>query len=51
MGQLYNSVIDSNNCEWLKPQLVVDGDESSYYTYAMKFIHLDIKWVDLEKNM
>jgi perosamine synthetase len=50
MGKMYTSVIESNNCEWIKPQLVVAGDENSYYSYAMKFLHPDIKWVDFRKK-
>ena len=38
MAKLYNEVINSNNCEWLKVQEVPKNDINSYYTFAMRYL-------------
>lgn len=50
MASLYAEVITKNNCDWLVPQRVPEGDENSYYTYAARFISKDIKWEDFRKK-
>jgi perosamine synthetase len=41
MALIYKEAI--GNCDWLVPQKVIDG-ESSYYTYALKFMRDDVTW-------
>lgn len=50
MAKLYTEVINSNKCEWLKPQAVPDGDINSYYTYAVKLLNKDIPWESFRKK-
>ncbi len=50
MASLYSKVINDNDCSWLIPQQVPEGDVNSYYTYALKFEHPDIKWSEFRKK-
>jgi len=50
MAEMYSQVIKANNCDWLIPQKVNQGDRNSYYTYAAKFVKDDIKWEDFRKK-
>ncbi len=50
MASLFTEVIEKNNCDWLIPQRVPEGDVNSYYTFAAKFIRTDIKWEDFRKK-
>ena len=50
MAEMYNEVIQKNQCSWLKPQVVPEGDINSYYTYALKFEHEDITWSEFRKK-
>ncbi len=50
MAELYTSVIESNNCKWLKPQFVPEGDINSYYTFAAKFDHPGVSWESFRKK-
>ena len=50
MANMYTDVILSNNCNWLSPQAVPDGDVNSYYTYALRFLHDDISWTTFRKK-
>jgi len=50
MAQLYQEVIESNNCDWLIPQQVPEGDVNSYYSFAVRFVNDQIKWEDFRKK-
>ena len=50
MAKMYSSVIEANNCDWLIPQEVNQGDRNSYFAFAAKFIRDDIKWKDFRKK-
>jgi len=46
MAEKYRKVISDLKCEWLVPQKIQSGDINCYYTFAAKFLHPDISWVD-----
>lgn len=50
MANMFTDVIKSNNCTWLRPQSVPDGDVNSYYTYALRYLHNDISWEIFRKQ-
>ncbi len=50
MAKMYLNVIEENNCDWLIPQKVNEGDRNCYFAFAAKFIRDDIKWEDFRKK-
>jgi len=50
MAEMYSGVIKANNCDWLIPQKINEGDRNSYYTFTTRFIRDDIKWEDFRKK-
>jgi len=50
MAELYLDAISKNNCDWLVPQKVPDGDINSYYTFAAKLVREDIGWLEFKKK-
>ncbi len=50
MAAMYLQAIEANNCDWLLPQKVHQGDRNSYYTFAARFVRDDIKWKDFRKQ-
>jgi len=48
MAQLYSEAI--SGCDWLKPQLTCEGDRNTYYTFAVRFLRKDIKWMEVRKK-
>jgi perosamine synthetase len=50
MASKYLQVIKDLKCDWLVPQKTPHGDVNSYYTFAAKFEHPDVPWVDFRKK-
>jgi perosamine synthetase len=50
MASKYLLVIKDLKCDWLVPQKTPNGDVNSYYTFAARFKHPDISWVDFRKK-
>ena len=50
MAQMYTDVIQSNGCDWLKPQKTPKEDVNSYYTFAMRNINQEIPWQQFRKK-
>ena len=50
MADLYLKVLSDTKCDWLKPQIVPEGDTNSYYTFGARFLKDDLKWEDFRKK-
>lgn len=50
MAEKYRSVINDLKCEWLVPQKTPPEDFNSFYTFAVKFLHPDVSWVDFRSK-
>jgi perosamine synthetase len=38
------------DCEWLRPQKVLDGNRNSYWTFSARFLKEDVSWQDFRKK-
>ncbi len=48
MAALYHEVL--TDCDWISPQKTPPGCRNSYFAFAARFLHEDIKWDDFRKK-
>ncbi len=51
MADGYSEAIKANNCDWLIPQKLNQGDRNSYFAFAARFIKDDVEWADFRSKM